>query len=201
VLLRQLDPEVLMDELEELRLAPIMFEWTDDAGDAQPPAEGDGDGDRDADANADADAEDAGHADARAQAADTATNGEMPRPGEVWAVGFMEVVATFTEDWPEDFEAAHGEMAESFEDCLARVALLGLHEAADIEKATAEIHPGETPARDDLIQDALFAVQDLRVLFVEAAPKPETRRVGAQPGRNDPCPCGSGKKFKKCHGA
>ena len=20
-------------------------------------------------------------------------------------------------------------------------------------------------------------------------------------GRNDPCPCGSGKKFKKCHGA
>ena len=23
----------------------------------------------------------------------------------------------------------------------------------------------------------------------------------AQTGRNDPCPCGSGKKFKKCHGA
>lgn len=22
-----------------------------------------------------------------------------------------------------------------------------------------------------------------------------------QPGRNDPCPCGSGKKYKKCHGA
>ena len=21
------------------------------------------------------------------------------------------------------------------------------------------------------------------------------------PGRNDPCPCGSGKKYKKCHGA
>ena len=25
--------------------------------------------------------------------------------------------------------------------------------------------------------------------------------VEATPGRNDPCPCGSGKKFKKCHGA
>src|SRR2546426_1031554 len=23
----------------------------------------------------------------------------------------------------------------------------------------------------------------------------------ARVGRNDPCPCGSGKKFKKCHGA
>ena len=33
-----------------------------------------------------------------------------------------------------------------------------------------------------------------------AAPQPITR---AQPkvGRNDPCPCGSGKKYKQCHGA
>lgn len=26
-------------------------------------------------------------------------------------------------------------------------------------------------------------------------------RAEATPGRNDPCPCGSGKKYKKCHGA
>jgi SEC-C motif len=26
-------------------------------------------------------------------------------------------------------------------------------------------------------------------------------RGGPKIGRNDPCPCGSGKKFKKCHGA
>jgi uncharacterized protein YecA (UPF0149 family) len=34
----------------------------------------------------------------------------------------------------------------------------------------------------------------------------ETEKVkpltgGGQPGRNDPCPCGSGKKYKKCCGA
>ena len=29
----------------------------------------------------------------------------------------------------------------------------------------------------------------------------EQRRTGDEPGRNDPCWCGSGKKFKKCHGA
>ena len=28
----------------------------------------------------------------------------------------------------------------------------------------------------------------------------EQRRSGDKVGRNDPCPCGSGKKFKKCHG-
>jgi preprotein translocase subunit SecA len=26
-------------------------------------------------------------------------------------------------------------------------------------------------------------------------------REGEKIGRNDPCPCGSGKKFKRCHGA
>jgi preprotein translocase subunit SecA len=30
--------------------------------------------------------------------------------------------------------------------------------------------------------------------------KPEPVRVGPKVGRNDPCPCGSGKKFKSCHG-
>ena len=34
---------------------------------------------------------------------------------------------------------------------------------------------------------------------------PEAQAGGAKPaakvGRNDPCPCGSGRKYKKCHGA
>jgi len=33
------------------------------------------------------------------------------------------------------------------------------------------------------------------------ASQPSQRRTGEKVGRNDPCPCGSGKKFKKCHGA
>ena len=32
----------------------------------------------------------------------------------------------------------------------------------------------------------------------EANRKPEPVVKGKQPGRNDPCPCGSGKKYKKC---
>lgn len=30
-------------------------------------------------------------------------------------------------------------------------------------------------------------------------PKPIV--VADRPGRNDPCPCGSGKKYKRCHGS
>jgi preprotein translocase subunit SecA len=33
------------------------------------------------------------------------------------------------------------------------------------------------------------------------ASQPTQRRTGEKVGRNDPCPCGSGKKYKKCHGA
>jgi len=43
-------------------------------------------------------------------------------------------------------------------------------------------------------------VRVLRGAYLEAAsgtPKPITR-PGARIGRNDPCPCGSGRKYKKC---
>ena len=30
--------------------------------------------------------------------------------------------------------------------------------------------------------------------------KPQPVKVGKKVGRNDPCPCGSGKKYKYCHG-
>ena len=37
----------------------------------------------------------------------------------------------------------------------------------------------------------------------EASPVPQQpfAREGVKIGRNDPCPCGSGKKYKQCHGA
>jgi uncharacterized protein len=38
---------------------------------------------------------------------------------------------------------------------------------------------------------------------MQILPKMEAQRakVFARTGRNEPCPCGSGAKFKKCHGA
>jgi len=47
-----------------------------------------------------------------------------------------------------------------------------------------------------------FDAADKRWYFVEEAKRKIQPVVkGAQPGRNDPCPCGSGKKYKKCCGA
>jgi SEC-C motif-containing protein len=51
-------------------------------------------------------------------------------------------------------------------------------------------------------EDAEFRKFEDRWYFFDSSfPKPETiRREGEKLGRNDPCSCGSGKKFKKCHG-
>jgi len=35
----------------------------------------------------------------------------------------------------------------------------------------------------------------------EARKEPIRKTAEEKVGRNDPCPCGSGKKYKKCHGA
>ncbi|HSC89623.1 MAG TPA: YchJ family metal-binding protein [Polyangiaceae bacterium] len=50
---------------------------------------------------------------------------------------------------------------------------------------------------------ATFRKHNGRWVFVDGAPVagPPVRREEPKIGRNDPCSCGSGKKYKKCHGA
>ena len=83
---------------------------------------------------------------------------------------------------------------------LARITALTL-DAPALDAHLQRVYSGQTLVRDDIFDEACFAVQDLRLWWLDHAPKPATRRVEATPGRNDPCPCGSGKKYKKCHGA
>jgi len=46
------------------------------------------------------------------------------------------------------------------------------------------------------------AVEDLEAEeeLIKNTEKVEPIKADKAPGRNDPCPCGSGKKYKKCHG-
>jgi preprotein translocase subunit SecA len=39
-----------------------------------------------------------------------------------------------------------------------------------------------------------------RMAGAASSSEPAQRHAGSKVGRNDPCPCGSGKKYKKCHG-
>lgn len=53
------------------------------------------------------------------------------------------------------------------------------------------------------LENARFIREEGRWVYagqVEEKAEP-VRRAEPKVGRNDPCPCGSGKKYKKCHGA
>jgi uncharacterized protein len=112
------------------------------------------------------------------------------RPGVAWSRGFLNATRDFAADWVEP--AADVQDAARYRDAMQRI------EALQQPSAGA---PADAEARDAQIDDACMAAQTLRLYWVDHAPKPSTRRVAAQPGRNDPCHCGSGLKFKKCHGA
>jgi preprotein translocase subunit SecA len=44
------------------------------------------------------------------------------------------------------------------------------------------------------------AAQRAMMAAAQQPEKPMPVRKEVKVGRNDPCPCGSGKKFKNCHG-
>jgi preprotein translocase subunit SecA len=77
--------------------------------------------------------------------------------------------------------------------------------AAAVASAAARVE--EAPARLPDFARALERKQERQQKDLQyqtgaaqaEAPKPV--KAGAKVGRNDPCPCGSGKKYKKCHGA
>jgi preprotein translocase subunit SecA len=44
------------------------------------------------------------------------------------------------------------------------------------------------------------AGEAIAALIHKAMPTQATMRVGKRTGRNEACPCGSGQKYKRCHG-
>jgi SEC-C motif domain protein len=52
-------------------------------------------------------------------------------------------------------------------------------------------------------EKSVFEREDGQWRFVtgEELKNPTVRYESPRPGRNDPCSCGSGKKYKKCHGS
>jgi preprotein translocase subunit SecA len=61
--------------------------------------------------------------------------------------------------------------------------------------ATSNADESDAPVR------AGAGVQSREVRTDGRPAKVQTVVAGPKVGRNDPCPCGSGRKYKKCHGA
>lgn len=123
--------------------------------------------------------------------------------GAVWAEGFLAGTQAVAAQWVRPDAAAEFDDAVFYDTLFEPIVRL-LGDSAQpgaAARAGATVAAPAAAADADPITTVLYAVQDLRMFWVDRAPAVATRRVEAQPGRNDPCPCGSGRKFKKCHGA
>ena len=124
----------------------------------------------------------------------------LPSFGQVWALGFMYAVESWPEEWvaPRDKEAA-----EWLNDALDRIVALTEDDTGkpELSMFSEDGPPSISQARIDAFGDAIWAVYDLRQLWKSMGPRVESIRKQPEPGRNDLCPCGSGKKYKKCCGA
>ena len=167
-----LDAEALLDRPDELRLDPLLDAWDDE--DRREMVE---------------------------QGMPQETVAKL-LPGALWAEGLCLAIDVLAEAvWQLDL-GDEGAAEEEFEHLTAQIGVLALEQDSDDWRAHMTLYnEGKAPERDALLFEACMAVQDLRLFLLDFGPRPATRRVAPQPGRNDPCPCGSGKKYKKCHGA
>ncbi|MBO0614585.1 preprotein translocase subunit SecA [Thiothrix fructosivorans] len=98
------------------------------------------------------------------------------------------------------------EAFEMFEQLLERikhdvVAFLMRIQLQEPQQAMAELEEHEPQAMAFTHPDAGNAFEDEEVVDAVVGDSSNPyERDGVKVGRNDPCPCGSGKKFKSCHG-
>jgi hypothetical protein len=98
-------------------------------------------------------------------------------------------------------------MARAFDAGLVDESVVGDYEDVEIAlgRKLKRQHPRRSNALTEMGEQFRAMVTDDLVETImgdEAAPEaPELVRNPAKVGRNDPCPCDSGKKFKKCCGA
>jgi len=71
-----------------------------------------------------------------------------------------------------------------------------IQQARELPKAAPKLTTSRTDATQQATADNQQAMQESA-----PRPKPQPIRVDDKIGRNDPCPCGSGKKYKQCHGS
>ena len=125
---------------------------------------------------------------------------DIPSFAQVWALGFMFAI----ESWPEEWEAPKDKEAAKWHDSSLE-AIVALTED-DTDEATLSAFgedgpPSVSENRLNAYAEALWAVYDLREIWRSIGPRVQQVIKGDTPGRNDPCACGSGKKYKKCCGA
>jgi uncharacterized protein len=116
---------------------------------------------------------------------------------DLWCEGYLEGVELADPSWDEASDPADvDEMLFPF------LALSGRLREAMLERGEPEMSIEDerrmlAEFREGLADDVIA----IRSFWFEKGIPPTVRRAAPKVGRNDPCPCGSGKKYKNCCGA
>jgi uncharacterized protein len=119
-------------------------------------------------------------------------DGRSVLDGDGWAWGFWEGMNLRAEAWEPIWSSNLADLMRPFY-------LLGADELEEEEEAELE----DPIKRGKLAVEMEAAIPEIRKFWLPHRKSAVTQVRNASPkvGRNDPCPCGSGKKFKKCCGA
>jgi len=118
---------------------------------------------------------------------DQDTDGEIL--WETWAEGFGHAMGHDFDSWLIYDNSPDEDVRVSFR-CLASL----VSRALDHEKLEELVDQKIRSNARQLITNCLASLNAARLaIYEQSAPE-----ISLKPGRNDPCPCGSGHKFKKC---
>ncbi len=113
---------------------------------------------------------------------------------ELWAEGFRHAMALSSASWLAIIESGDTDAVAAFSGLRSLIAIaIGESKLPEPEqhRLTAEA--------PDLIPEWVEILSYWRLAHNQIAPA-SANATFKNTGRNDPCPCGSGKKYKKCHG-
>jgi uncharacterized protein len=118
--------------------------------------------------------------------------------GADWAAGFLLGASLRGEGWDDRMEQ-NEDLVKDFEDLHA----LLLEDDEEDESGETQIASDLTfKERMAILAEMPYLLNDMHQWRMqENVPAQKPVRREAKPDRNEPCPCGSGKKYKKCHGA
>ena len=130
------------------------------------------------------------------------------------ALGQRDPLTEYKDEAHSAFAALTAGMYEDFMRTILRLQIAAPEEAQAVEAPETDVlegrnvsytSPEQTLSESSISRDAVRQAASGRPP-APASQKAKTYRKAdedpyANVGRNDPCPCGSGKKFKKCHGA
>jgi len=113
-----------------------------------------------------------------------------------WAAGFLRGAAQHEEEWSswmQEHDAIDNDLG-----VITRLAIVDTSQLEDAEMTEVEMLTLDE--RFDLSYDIPDMLYDMYLQRLHDR-RPAPARRADVPGRNDPCSCGSGKKYKKCCGA